>query len=387
MNPQAAKNLSGGRLPELDGLRAVAILLVLAYHALPHVPVRWIQQDVNIGWVGVDLFFVLSGFLIGGTLLDHRAAPNYYSVFFARRFFRIVPLYALVVAPGLLVVGLGCQRWFAGHSLANQPTSAIWFCPFFLQNVAVSLFWLLPKYLIPTWSVAVEEQFYLLLPPLVRRLKPRQLRLILGLGILSAPVFRGGLLLAFGERAQTACYVLLPCRWDSLLLGAAAALAFRDGRRRQWLAGHRRGLHYIWGGAGAAAALLAWHSPSLLNPVMAVFGYTVFDFFFAATLLLAVLNPHGGLHRVLRQPFFKPIATVSYGLYLLHSPMLAVCESLCRGFHITYAEISWTATGVVAVSLTATALAAAASWYFFERRFLLWGRRYQFQSQEASSAR
>ncbi len=120
------KTISGtSRLPELDGLRAMAILLVLFSHHLAPVPVASIRYVVEMGWVGVDLFFVLSGFLIGGILLDKRAAANYYRVFYLRRFLRIVPLYALLVLPGLLVLGFGLQSHFAGHSLANQsPGSA-----------------------------------------------------------------------------------------------------------------------------------------------------------------------------------------------------------------------------------------------------------------------
>ena len=150
---------ANSRLPELDGLRATAIILVLISHHLAAIPVHWIKAVADAGWVGVDLFFVLSGFLIGGILLDQRAAANYYRVFYARRFFRIVPLYALLVVPGLLVLGLGLQHLFAGNSLGGRAAGGLWFCPFFLQNVGAVLGMSPPNYLGPTWSVAVEEQF------------------------------------------------------------------------------------------------------------------------------------------------------------------------------------------------------------------------------------
>jgi len=366
------------RLPELDGLRAIAILLVLGFHTLAHVPVSWVRTVSAPGWVGVDLFFVLSGFLIGGILLDHRAAANYYSAFYARRFFRIVPLYALLVLPGLLVLALGGQAWFAGHSLGDQPVGALWSCPVFLQNVALALGGKLPNYLIPTWSVAVEEQFYLLLPLLVRWVDGKKLTALLVAAIVMAPALRVGLLGAFGERAGDACYVLLPCRWDALLLGVITALAYRSSGFRQWLLGRRPWLHGLWILLGAASLALFWPGGSRLAPPLASFGYTIIDAFFATTLLLAVLGRGGWLQCGLSHPVFKPIATVSYGLYLLHSPMLALVESAFHHAPIYYPFVGWTATGVVLVSVAATAVAAALSWKLFESRFIRIGHHYRF---------
>jgi peptidoglycan/LPS O-acetylase OafA/YrhL len=90
------------RIPELDGLRGIAILLVLFYHyvSIPpgQISTQFPQTIFAIGWSGVDLFFVLSGFLIGGMLLDVRESPNYFKTFYGRRFYRIVPLYYLSIA-------------------------------------------------------------------------------------------------------------------------------------------------------------------------------------------------------------------------------------------------------------------------------------------------
>src|ERR1700721_2845624 len=124
---------NNSRLPELDGLRAIAILLVLFSHHLAPIPIASIRYVVEMGWVGVDLFFVLSGFLIGGILLDQRRATNYYRVFYLRRFLRIVPLYALLVIPGLLSLSLGLQSYFAGHSMADMSPYGMWVWVFFLQ--------------------------------------------------------------------------------------------------------------------------------------------------------------------------------------------------------------------------------------------------------------
>jgi len=371
------------RLPELDGLRALAILLVLFSHHFSAAPVAAVRQAAEMGWIGVDIFFVLSGFLIGGILLDQRAAANYYRVFYLRRFFRIVPLYAVLVLPGLLVLGLGLQRFFAGHSLAGLPAAGLWSYPFFLQNVAAALGLALPAYLGPAWSVAVEEQFYLLLPPLVRRLERRQLLFFLLLAIGVAPVVRGLLVWHWGVRAGIPCYVLLPCRWDSLLLGVVAAMAYRAEGFQRWMERHRTALHGgWWGGALLTGTFLILH-PSRLDPYMAFLGYSGLDSFFALTLLLAVTSSGGWLQRVFRWPVFKPIATISYGLYLLQSPMMAVTETLCRAVHLHYAPISWLATAVALTSLLGTFVAAGISWQWFESRMLRRGQRFTFQVPSA----
>ncbi len=370
---------TAGRLPALDGLRAIAILLVLAFHSLAHVPVAWVRAVSAPGWVGVDLFFVLSGFLIGGILLDQGGATNYYRVFYARRFFRIVPLYALLVIPGLLVLGLGGQRLFAGHSLGDHPTPALWYCPFFLQNVAVAVKLILPNYLVPTWSVAVEEQFYLVLP-LFLRLVTRSWRLpLLAVGIVAAPLLRGALLARFGEAAGEACYVLLPCRWDALLLGVVAAVLWRDARFRRWAGDQRGWLHGAFGLLAAASVALFWPGGSRLDPPMSFWGYTVIDVWFTVTLLLAVLPGHERLQGWLSAPVFKPIATGSYGLYLLHSPMLAVVEAVYHRAQVYYPVVSWTAVGAVTLSLVATAGAATISWKYLESRCLQMGHRHRFE--------
>jgi len=380
MNELAGTRRGDGRRPELDGLRAVAILLVLSMHSLAHVPIGWVRQAGSIGWVGVDLFFVLSGFLIGGILMDQRAATNFYQVFYLRRFFRIVPLYAALVLPGLAVLGLGFQRWFPGHTLGSQANYGLWFCPLFLQNFSEVLGWTVPRYMGPAWSLAVEEQFYLLLPLFIRLVTRRHWLPVLTGAIIAAPLLRGGLLLLLGPHAQPACYILLPCRWDALLLGVLGALAVREPRFIHWFAVGRHWFQWLWGVAGVGCAAVSWRGTSAMPSPMAFYGYTLFDLFFAVTLLLAVLPGRGWLPGILRQPGLKPIATVSYGLYLLHGPMLAACESLCRWEHITYSDVSWTATGVVLLSLIATAGVATASWHFYESRFVQWGHRYRFKS-------
>jgi peptidoglycan/LPS O-acetylase OafA/YrhL len=331
------------------------------------------------------LFFVLSGFLIGGILLDQRPATNYYRVFYLRRFFRIVPLYALLVIPGLLSLSFGLQSHFAGHSMANLTPSGMWLCFFFLQNFDAIFQFGIPFYLTPTWSVAVEEQFYLLLPPLVKNFDPKKLLKILVLIIISAPLLRGILIFTLEhngdvqDQVARICYTLLPCRWDSLLLGVVSAIAFRNVKFHEWMAGHKRRMQTLWWLLGLGSLVLLFSSDGRLDPKLAFLGYTLIDAWFACTLLLAVMNPLGGLHRVLSLPALKPVATVSYGLYLLQGPVAAVVKSLVHFARFQYPEIGWTATGVALLSLSLTAGAATISWKFFESRMIRMGHQHRYQ--------
>jgi peptidoglycan/LPS O-acetylase OafA/YrhL len=394
MNGKIILSAPAARLPELDGLRAIAILLVLISHHLRYAPIACVRWFTEMGWIGVDLFFVLSGFLIGGILLDQRTAANYYTVFYLRRFLRIVPLYALLVVPGLLVLGCGLQSHFSGHSLAGQSAAGMWSCVFFIQNVGTIFGLGIPRYLGPTWSVAVEEQFYLLLPPLVRNLNLKKLLTVLVVAIVFAPVLRGILILELGDKAAQMCYNFLPCRWDSLLMGVICAFAYRDVKLKESVFNRLPWLRIFWCVSASVSLFLLFSSRdhnegssplgSMLDPKLGFLGYTVIDAWFACTLLLAVLNPHGHLKRVLSNPFFKPIATVSYGLYLLQSPMMAITESVMHFAHIHYASVSWTATGVALASLAATGVAATLSWKFFESRLIRLGHQHKYQLPDAS---
>ena len=369
-------------MAELDGLRAVAIVLVLLYHFMEAVPIVGVKRVTGFGWAGVDLFFVLSGYLIGGILLEQRKSPNYYRVFYLRRCLRILPLYVVVITPALLVTGLGLQSYFPGHSLGGQFGVTIWLYPVFLQNIGSALLLASPLYLAPAWSLAVEEQFYLLLPPMVRHFKPQRLAAIIVTAIFAAPAFRGALLLVFGDKAAVAGYVLLPCRWDALLLGVMCAYAMRLPELKDWLGARMGLLRIVW--LALAAGMVAMISAGLerLSPLVVVVGYTWNAAFFTCTLLLATLNHGGWFSRWLSQPWLKPVATVSYGMYLLQGPTLALVQSAVH--RTAHAPTGWTTTGVNLLAMAVTAILAAASWRFFESRLIRLGHKYNYRGTEAA---
>src|ERR1035437_2584918 len=150
-------------LPELQGLRGLAVLAVVAYHCHPRLEGTRIHYASLWGWAGVNLFFVLSGFLITSILLEAQGKPRYFRNFYGRRALRIWPVYVLVLA--------ACYwhlRWLASHGMMDATKGAPWPAyVFFVQN----LFYPLSDAIGPTWSLAIEEQYYFLWAPLVRFLR------------------------------------------------------------------------------------------------------------------------------------------------------------------------------------------------------------------------
>src|SRR6185437_13153051 len=207
------------RIPELDGFRAIAVLMVMTEHMyngfwLPVIPMPGALHFVlTHGWLGVDLFFILSGFLITGILLDERGHSDYFSSFYRRRACRILPLLLVCLVIYFVVYGRIYDRYLL---------LALVFC----ANLDVLLGVRTPNGLSVTWSLAVEEHFYLLWPLAVSRFTIRRLVYIAGALVLLSPVFRG-VAMHYGAQAQNV-YQLSWFRFDGLALGALMAIFVRS---------------------------------------------------------------------------------------------------------------------------------------------------------------
>jgi peptidoglycan/LPS O-acetylase OafA/YrhL len=245
--PELPPIVDAKRLPALDGLRGIAILLVLVHHLLYRLRlcpgfVHYLVAAGGLSWSGVDLFFVLSGFLIGGILLDARNSPRYYRTFYARRAFRILPIYLVLL--GLCTVRYIPLSWSASRLGGFSRMEIPWIAYLTLtQNfwMAVLGSWGLGT-LTPTWSLAVEEQFYLTVPTIIRKVGQHRLVALLLVVTASAPIFRA-LLQHFGQPNGIAVYVLMPSRADALSCGILCAILLRH---RYWksLVSRR---HLLWG--------------------------------------------------------------------------------------------------------------------------------------------
>lgn len=369
------------RVPELDGLRGSAILLVLCghYFAIPGTGAVSLLNGYwfRLGWIGVDLFFVLSGFLIGGILLEARDAPDYFRVFYARRFFRIIPLYYVwillyvilsVCAGSLLPARIGLQK-IDLSILAHL---------FFLQNFhefsksGVAFWWFFA-----TWSLAVEEQFYLVSPLLVRYLSKRRLAHVLILVTLGAPLLRSAVRGAL-RMGPWLAYRLMPCRADSLAIGMLAALLWSSPRARAWLQANVLVLYVMFGILFYGVAWLwRWYSDPLV-PVTQTFGYTWLALFFAVSLLIVLSRKGSVLAAVMRWGFLRDIGGVSYCVYIIHAAVFFLCHQLLLGALPVVTDVR--AAAVTLLAAVVTFGVAKLSWKCFEQPMLRRGQSFRYDS-------
>ena len=291
-------------MPELDTLRGFAILLAFLYHGL-----FWtLPQDrltpsatqfsslFRGGWIGVQLFFVLSGFLITSGLLDAAGKPRYFRTFYFRRALRILPVFLLLVA---LLIATGMIGWkFALASIA------------FTANLS-PLLGIAMQYP-PLWSLAVEEHFYAFWPLIVHRLAPRTIAIASGALFLASPAIRG-FAFAGGFTHNMAFYTWFNI--DGLALGALLAVLARTISRRAFTITGAISLLCGIGGAAALIALGQWSRTSLGG---SAFLLTALYSIFGGLLALSLIVGSSPRHALVRIPVLQRLGAISYGLYLVH---------------------------------------------------------------------
>lgn len=222
------------RLTPLDGVRGLAILLVVIHNAggvhggRDSLPLKLWAIITNAGWVGVQLFFALSGFLITSILLESRGRPGYYKSFYARRALRIMPLYYAFL---IFIIFIAPHFQLFSPLVVTTPPSTAWYWTY-LTNW-IEPFADMPPALVHLWSLAVEEQFYLAWPLVVAALANRKLMWWCMAIIVSSLLFR----LSFHEflstnSEQVAAYTFTIARWDAIALGAIVAIIARDANLR-----------------------------------------------------------------------------------------------------------------------------------------------------------
>lgn len=399
---------SSRKLQSLDGLRAIAIIFVFFHHLKNYIPavnapVYYLQRYIEQGWIGVDLFFVLSGFLITGILIDTRPATNYFSGFYARRVLRIFPLYYTV----LIAIVIGAQWIAATHTLEGRIVAAVtplpqdrwtYFC--FLTNW-IGLWHVQwgPRFgsiLAHFWSLGVEEQFYLVWPFLVWIVRPRHLPWVAGSLALLSAITRLGWAMHIGVQAlvppvSKALHLATICRLDSLFLGALAAWLYRNpgllARVRPWLPPIARACLIVFFAVYSALLFLpgltlqsVYGDPQYLahstDDVLGLFllfgGYTLLAIGFASCVLLTACTDSQPTRM---QSFLcsRPLSAIgkySYGIYVFHVPILGLFEIFIiprLAFSTNSALGSLTCLVVIAAL---SFLIPALSYEIFERKIL-----------------
>lgn len=364
------------RIPQLDGLRGVAIALVIVYHYVTfsvrygdHAVANVLVRLVSFGWSGVDLFFVLSGFLIGGILLDARGARNYFRVFYLRRVCRIFPLYFALLGTSFAAMQFSQLRPL--FELRIPWLAYVTFCQnFWMAFTTVAL----TGALNPTWSLAVEEQFYLAIPVLIYVARPKRLVWLLGGGIVLAPLIRLTIRLINPDLTM-ADFVLLPCRMDALLLGVAAAYFVRAAGAWEILCQRRTQLWTAMEVLTVACALIVLPaltpgtSPSLLLQVV---GYDCLDLLYVCLLLACLVDER--LARALKTRWLMELGSIAYGVYLLNVPVFRAVEKFIAGppgLRVPKALLA----------LALTIALAKASWEWFEKPLVRLGHKAQYRGE------
>ena len=362
----------GGFIPPLDGLRGIAIILVMLHHFTYYRPTSGIDGLIGsvlfFGWAGVDLFFVLSGFLITGILLDTRDSKRYFTTFYARRILRIFPLYYLVLFLAFFVL----PKFPALHAVVAGPVDLppqrpYWF---YVTNFSIAERGWVHGWVDVTWSLAIEEHFYLAWPLVIWLCPPRLVALLCAVILVAEPIAR------IDARARAFpslwIYVLTWYRLDGLALGALLALAQRRGLMPaldRWVP-----IVVVTGVAGIIACTILGGHTWWWNRWMQQYGYSVIAITAGAMLVSAINRPADGLWpRMLSAGWLRAFGKYSYCLYLTHLPVMrAVREYLFNPLKVeTFGIGPWTEQVLFYGAATAPAFALAwLSWRFFEAPIL-----------------
>jgi peptidoglycan/LPS O-acetylase OafA/YrhL len=368
------------KIPQLDGIRGLAILSVVAFHYFgypygrtPQDPllVRAISGAFDLGWIGVDLFFVLSGFLVGGILLDYKDSPRYFRTFYIRRSARILPLYWTWLAVYAAVFSVVGTSHLTGGAIPLAPHFV------FLQNILMAKTGAWSNtWLGISWSLAIEEQFYLIIPALIFWMSRRSLRIALCIFLVASPFLRLFVIKHFGLTTGVPLYVLLPTHGDGLAIGVLLATVARSPKEYMLYLGHHRVFLAI--GIACAAILLSdliafrttnlsVHASAMYPVASTLLGVVVFD---------SVARPAALIGRLTSSSLLRFFGSISYCLYLVHEVFLAATLRFVYAVYVpkfSFDKLLWTTFALVfAVGVSVISL------HVFEKPILRLARKYTY---------
>jgi peptidoglycan/LPS O-acetylase OafA/YrhL len=359
-------------IPGLDGLRAIAFLMIFGFHT----------DYLPFGWVGVQMFFVFSGYLITGILLRMKAklpAREYFQKFYTRRFFRIFPLYYFYL---FLIVGLA--TWSISISYKPKMMKVV------LDQIGYAILYVYNFYsayrgfnsspfLDHLWSLSVEEQFYIFWPLLIFFVNEKHLKKLFLAGIIAAPVFRMAIFLIYQtgyiESLSLAIYTLPLSHVDAFALGAYITRFSIPNARKQLaylsLAVPLLGFITQFAANGKFGPFLALgYSDSLPDAYQFIWAYTVLNYWFV--VLIYCVAREKLFVRFLEWPPLQYLGRISYGLYIYHFPIVFHFPVTWFVDQIHAVGISEECTPllVLMASFIATLVAASFSYYVLEKPFL-----------------
>jgi peptidoglycan/LPS O-acetylase OafA/YrhL len=378
-------------VPALDGLRGCAVLAVLAVHTNTYFGGTFANGRVagplasllGAGWAGVDLFFVLSGFLITGILLDAKGSAGYFRNFYARRALRIMPIYYGFLAAYVLLGRVDRTYWTPRPVLASLAG--------YYYNFRAALRHAPAENLHAFWSLCVEEHFYVAWPAVVLLSSRRGLCRIAA-GLIVASLACRVAVVAAGGWVQVA-YLVTPCRFDGLAAGALVAAWLRDDR--DWAVASRFArpaalatgmfLLGLWVGQRHLSDYVDLRyvsGPAVDSSAVVTVGLTAFSVLFGACLVLLLnANPRSLWRRALERPAARAAGKYSYGMYVLHSLILgATVRALGRVLSPQRLANPLWKPAVFAWLACATFVAAWLSWHLYERHWLGIKRHFEYRA-------
>lgn len=348
----------GSRIPALDGLRAIACLMVLVGHFITTngQPIPILPGLFSQYWSGVDLFFVLSGFVIFLSLhrLSQRAGSRHdlLRAYFSARFFRIVPVYGLLVISYILLPVLFRPLAQNGLFLSSIPH---WCYPFFMQ----SLWGVVHQrrgsdYMNVTWSLCAEVFFYIIAFLIVAWVPAR--RRIRALAVLVLVCYLSRIFFVFVRNDLAAAYILPICRMDGFMIGGICAILYAEGRLPPR---NLARLNVVLLSLAPVYGLLAYLGHLQSEPFSIMFSYAFYSLFYSLVVIRVLVGRFGVLAR-------GPLAyfgVISYFVYLFQIPALSAAEAVFSGTTARFIS-----------ALAILLVAASASWFFLEKPLIRLGR-------------
>ena len=359
------------RINELDGLRGMAILAAVLYHYANNLIDAdaskfnlIIKSITHFFYTSIDMFFILSGFLLGGILLRNKKSKNFFKTFYIRRICRIVPLYLLLLVSVIIIcslgIGKGTDWWFNEHI-------SIWVYFTFLQNIFIGIYNDIGNvWLGPTWSLGVEEQFYLLISVLIYFSSKRILLILLLIGIVMAPVFR------FNAPTVYALSTFTHCRFDALFGGILVALAYENSTFVHYFKSQLKKFNFIVLVLFSITFLFSigkWEMPLFIVN-------SWFSFLYMLILLLVLTDNTNFITKLSQKKIFINLGLFSFSIYLFHELILGLFFFLIPG---KLPQIK-TFNDILLVTICAflTYVTARFLYLKFEKKFMQMGHRFKY---------
>ena len=369
------------RIPELDGVRGIAISLVIVWHyfncqlysAEARSQVTELLRLTSWSWSGVDLFFVLSGFLIGGIIIDNCDSKNFLAVFYTRRALRIIPVYSLMLVSFFALRSTLNPTRYAWLFAGNVPDWSYLTCT---QNIVMAITKSFGgNFLGITWSLGIEEQFYLVVPFLAFVLPRKHWISVAILLTVAAPILRS----IFDNFFVP--FLLTPCRMDALFIGALGAGMVRNLQIRRYLSENRWVLRFSLLALAIPVGRMVWQEQARPGTVL---NHTLFASFYLVLVLIAVFESGDSFVSILRMPILRFLGLISYSLYLFHQPVTGLLHG--RILHTIPSLETHSGRWVTLLSLVVALSLAAFSYFFIERYFLKLGRSKSYQRNTERAA-